>query len=207
MALSEFLRNLRIGSRLLSPGVQPGQTANAVNGTERQLTHADLWLTPRAIEGFSVDDFPNLLPEQREWLVNSVNEFRTIAENIPSDATAKHTRFQQGLLAFNRILEILGPYIEDPDAEIVLQHLMHLDLPNFVVGTYCETDEDSSGEIEYDIWLIVADDAVKLPDFWDRIDALRELIDEKLRAAKIEKWWHIHVRTASEHLESLVAHE
>ncbi len=207
MALSEFLRNLRIGASLRLPTVQSDASAGDAAVISKQLARAALWLTPRATEGFDPDDFPNLTPEQQRDLKESVARFRAIASQVPSNTPVTVAQFREGLDSFNRILEILGPYVEDPEGEQILQILMHMELPDFVIGTYCESDEDSSGDLVLEIWLIVADEAVKSEYFWDRIDAVRNDIDERLRAEKVKSWWHIHVRTVSEHLESLAESE
>ncbi len=207
MALSEFLRNLRIGASLRLPTVQSHASAGDPAAISRQLARAALWLTPRATEGFDPDDFPNLTAEQQRDLQDSVARFRAIAGQIPNNAPANGAQLREGLESFNRILEILRPYVEDTDGEKVLQILMEMKLPDFVVGAYCESDEDSSGDLVLEIWLIVKDEAVKMDDFWRRIDVVRDAINDRLQQEKIERWWHIHVRTVSEHLESLAESE
>ena len=169
MAFSEFLRNLRIGAQLRLPTVYL-RGSGAADSNARQRAQAAIWFTPRTVEGFDATDFPNLTLEQQGRVKEGIDRFRTLAGNISPSASPSEEQLQQGLEEFNQILEVLGPYIEDEGGDSVLRILLAMDIPAFVVGMYCETDEDSSGDQVFDIWLIVADEAVSVPDFLARFD-------------------------------------
>jgi hypothetical protein len=193
MALPEFLRNVRIGGSLRTPAIRQHQTS-------RQLARAALWLTPRVVEGFDRQDFPDLTESQRAELATRVERFRSIAASASPNKPVTELQFRQGLDAYNQVLEILQPYFADPEGEQALQILMATEFPEFVLGMYCETEEDSTGAEVLDIWVIVTDQIVETSEFWSQFDQIREQIDDRLRAAGIQKWWHVNVRTASEHL-------
>lgn len=177
------------------------------NEIARRLSGAALWLTPGVVEGFDLDDFPNLTPAQRLALNTYVNRFRTIANKLPPKAPVNEAAFSEGLDALDGILSVLGPYIADPEGEQVLMALMDLVLPPFVRGIYYESDLDSAGEETFDVCVVVADEAVNAPGFWDSVDEVRSRIDLKLRELGVNKWIHVSFRTQSEHLDALMPSE
>jgi hypothetical protein len=208
MALTEFLRNLRIGALLRLPA-HVGSDSRRIDANEmaRRLAGAALWLTPGVVESFDLDDFPNLTPAQRLALNTYVNRFRTIANKLPPKAPVQEAALNEGLEALDGILSVLGPYIADPEGERVLVALTDLVLPHLVRGIYYESDLDSAGEETFDVCVVVADEAVNSPGFWDSVDEVRSRIELKLRELGVNKWIHVSFRTQSEHLDALMPSE
>ncbi len=91
MAREEFIDNLRAASRSLPP-----PRTNRVVGarTDRDiavlLRAADLWLTPRAVHGFNVADFPDLSEAQCAELAKAVAAFRAVAERAVAGRALPH---------------------------------------------------------------------------------------------------------------------
>ena len=67
MAFQDFWSNVRIGASLVAPQVADSPRFDR-GFFEEKLRNATLWLTPRAVEGFSEADFWFLPEAERERL-------------------------------------------------------------------------------------------------------------------------------------------
>ncbi len=96
MARENFIDDLRLASRLLIPfKVDSGRNAEMDTQLRSVLHAADLWLTPKSVEGFDPADFADWSQEDRETLENEVAAFRAIAEQVPANKAASKAQSKQ----------------------------------------------------------------------------------------------------------------
>jgi hypothetical protein len=108
MAREEFLENLRTAIRLDgthtvpidSPPLDPDALANKVY-------RADIWLTPRTVEGFDLREFRGLMPGQRGELEHAVAEFRAVASRVSTKRPAKAEEIDKARVALQQIVEVV----------------------------------------------------------------------------------------------------
>ena len=197
MAREEFLLNLRTAAKSLSPEVH-------VNGIRLDPTHidnviarADLWLTPRAVEGFEPGDFPELKKDERLRLNNAVTTFRDVASQVPGDRPATRAQVDKARPAFRVVLDAMLPYL---GGFRIYWELKKSNFPDYVRDFAVRVGEDSTGDPAAWVWVII-DDQLAGSEFYERVPELRDRIRQVFLRSKIELYPYISVRTESEQQE------
>jgi hypothetical protein len=112
MAREEFIDNLRRASRLLPPpGVSSHQGAQTDAMLSARLHAADLWLTPKYVEGFDPADFADWPRAQREELAKEVAAFRTVAEQVSSAKPATKAQSQQARRHLEQVIKLVRHHL------------------------------------------------------------------------------------------------
>jgi hypothetical protein len=108
MAREEFIDSLRFASRMLSPPrVSYGRTSATGTLVSGLLDSADLWLTPKAVEGFDPDDFADWPVQDREKLAEHVAAFVEFAQSVPADKPVTKSQAKQAHRHLDAILKIV----------------------------------------------------------------------------------------------------
>lgn len=109
MAFEQFIDSLRIASRELSPpNVSSGRGAQTDAYLTSMLHSADLWLTPKSVEGFDPADFAGWPEKERDELAQEIAAFSNVAEKVPPNKPATKAQSKQGRRHLERIIEIVG---------------------------------------------------------------------------------------------------
>src|SRR5436309_15184521 len=103
MAREDFILSVRIAASELhppevwtdSPHVKPDKFA-------ARLAAADLWLTPKSVEGFNQADFPDLPAAGREELRREVLAFLKVANGVPPAQPATRQQVRHGRARWER---------------------------------------------------------------------------------------------------------
>ena len=108
MAVERFIDSLRLASRLLiSPKVN-GEQGGQTDAYLASMLHAgDLWLTPKAIEGFDPADFTDWPKQDRVELAREVTAFLGIAEQVPEKKSATATQSKQARMHLEGAIRIV----------------------------------------------------------------------------------------------------
>src|SRR5260221_717134 len=114
-----FWQNVKTAARFLSPRVQPTSSPLPVNGLVDRLEKATLWLTPDAVRDFEEQEFTFLPAPEREQLQASVEQFRRVVEKASLTEPATKEQVEEALPALLKILNILRPYLADPEEDQV----------------------------------------------------------------------------------------
>ena len=112
MAKDTFIDNLRRASKLLAP--PRVLTEKAPEGDPElafALESADLWLTPKVVEGFDPADFPDLPKDQRGQLVAEVDAFLKIARTVPGNKPAKKSESRDARRHLEKIIGIVRNHL------------------------------------------------------------------------------------------------
>jgi hypothetical protein len=109
----EFLTNLKIAARPLSPTVHADGIRLDPKYLEDLLRRSATWLTPRAVEGFDIKDFSELTRDARDTLQSQVERFRSVAQRAPRREPASTELVDEALPAFLEILETIQPYLDE----------------------------------------------------------------------------------------------
>ncbi len=120
MAKKDFISSVRTAVGFLDPEVQTDRQHLDSEEIRQQILQADIWLTPKSVEGFVPQDFAELPEAQRNELRAEVDAFRNIAEQVPPGAPAPKERAEAALPHFLRIISlvreaILPPWVADLD--------------------------------------------------------------------------------------------
>jgi len=202
MSLRDFWISVRLGAGLISPKASVDSATLDANQMERILRGADLWLTPKAVEGFDEGDFGFLTPDERSRLAEHVTRFREIASTVPGNAPATNDQVRQALPELRAILEIIRPdKYGDPDAFVLgkrLEQQVQGDLPEWVRELRVETGHDASGDPALWVWVEVEDDAMTDEGFTRRIRQVKTLLENALRTISPDRWPYVRFRTVSE---------
>ena len=108
MAQEQFIDSLRLASRMLPlPKVNSEQGGQADSHLAPKLYEADVWLTPRSVEGFDIADFPGWSRKERDELTREVNAFLTIAKQVPANKPATRAQSNQARKHLERIIQMV----------------------------------------------------------------------------------------------------
>lgn len=113
MAYKEFINNLRYGSRMLPPPNVSTEGGGEVAARYKAiLTGADLWLTPKVVEGYDPADFLHLSTTEQRELDEEVSAFRAIAEEIPPDKPATSHQSKEARKHLEKVIKLVrGPIL------------------------------------------------------------------------------------------------
>lgn len=112
MAREQFIDNLRFASRMLPPPqVRSDLGHSADEYLSSTLRTADLWLTPKSLEGFDRADFADLPKKALDELADSVKAFLEIAQQVPANKPATKTQSKQARKHLERVISIVGPHL------------------------------------------------------------------------------------------------
>jgi hypothetical protein len=205
MALEDFWRSVKAGASLLDPRVRVGTGASSLDPDhlQRLFRNAVIWLTPASVAGFDPRDFTFLSPSERKELKACVEGFRRVAETVPGDGPATDEQIKAALPRFLRILEILRPDA-NPDVESfrASKLLENLRLPDEVrddvVRFIHEFDVDSTGDPGIWVWVILKDEVIERPTFFEDTEKIRRYIVDALFRQGVHLRPYIRFRTVSE---------
>ena len=110
----EFILDVRRSARtLLKPNVEADSDVVDTDAIMKILHRAALWLTPKVVERYDPEDFTNCQEEQQSRLKLAVDEFRRIANQVPSDQPATIDQFTEGTERFRDLINVLGGIVHD----------------------------------------------------------------------------------------------
>jgi hypothetical protein len=134
MAKRDFIWSVRAAVGFLDPEVQTDSQHLDSEEIRQQIRHAVVWLTPRSVEGFVPQDFAELPEPQRNELKREVEAFRSIAEQVSGNASAREEQIDAALPHFLRIVSLVR--------EVVLPAwVADLDVLLSQVESWCEGRE------------------------------------------------------------------
>lgn len=108
MAREQFIDSLRLASRMLAPPIVSSEQGARTDAYLASSIHlADLWLTPKSVEGFNKDDFPDWPAEERRKLKNEVAAFLAIAGEVPANRPATRSQSHQARKHLERAIQIV----------------------------------------------------------------------------------------------------
>lgn len=205
MALSDFLTNLRTAAMFLEPKVEFDGPGRDAADFRESLKKADIWLTPKAVDGFDPMDFAFLPPTERAELDRNVEAFRRPAGQVPRDRPATPEQAEAALTPFLAILRTLQPYL-DRDWLQVYRALAGVSFPPEVVGTSFEVSPDLTGDPAVWVWVTVEDAALKPDRLVPLTRQMEGLIGDALRRARINYPVYVGLRARSEMPEVIGSH-
>ena len=142
--------------------------------------------------------FPNWAPSQNE-LLSAVQSFLTVANEVPADKAANSEQFGNASVAFQKILEILAPYLPSPDeGKRVEAAFRTISFPAWVVNWDYElgSDEDGGPALWVDLF---AEEGATSREFGRAASQLIPRIRQCLDGQGISRWPYVRIRTAAEH--------
>jgi hypothetical protein len=112
----------------------------------RRLERKAIWLTPKSVGGFDVDDFRELGPDRQRKLADAVQEFLAVAKQVPPAATATADQLRTAAVAFKKLLAILEPYLPTHEEAVKVEEVLQtVEFPEWVANWYPELWNDSEG--------------------------------------------------------------
>lgn len=199
MARQEFLLNLKTAAGFLSPRVQANGVRLGSEYLERILRRSTIWLTPRALDGFDVADYPDLDPKTRDRLVRAIERFQAVARRIDPKEPASDADLAEAGPAFAEILDILG---DDLEGFSIYQALKAQRFPAYVRDYAIGLGEDSTGDPAAWIWLIVSDES-RIDDYIRDLPELRDTAKRALDRAREDRLLYLGFRAESEQREDI----
>jgi hypothetical protein len=202
MSLQDFWTNVRLAASLLSPVAIADSPKLDATRIERILRNADLWLTPKAVEGFDESDFAFLSDEDRRKLTDAVNGFLDVARHVPPNAPATQDQVHRARPHFITILQILRPdKYSDVNALVIgkrLERKLASNLPEWVRDLRIDAGVDANGDPSIWIWVEVSDDAAKSEVLAQNTRIIRERVEAAVRQLNTGYWPYVRFRTVSE---------
>lgn len=201
MAKQEFLDNFRTarnlfvhaGARADDPQLDPQSVA------QRQA-QAAIWLTPKSVQGFDADDFPELGADRQSGLKAAVREFSEVASQVPPTEPPTPEQLTRATAAFTKMLVILERYVPTPqEGDRVRDAIRAVAFPPWVANWDYELVSDSDGEPAVWVTLFADERTMPRPELGRLVTQLDGTIHSTLSAAGIERWPYLRVRTAAEH--------
>ncbi len=188
MAKSEFLQNLKTARNLFFHRVHTDHPGLDPNTLQAQLARAAIWLSPSAVRGFDVRDFPELSSDTRSQLKENVERFLRIAKQVPPTKPATNEQVQEAMTAFLKVLEILNPYlVTGSEIKQVRAALEGIEFPKEVLTWEYELGADSTGDPAVWIWVFVDDASAEREDFSAVAARVRRKIQEAIFGSGIAR--------------------
>lgn len=204
MSKQDFLKNLRIAGGLFAhPSVKsdsPHLEQRELDEMAKRITLADLWLTPKSVQGFEPNDFSELGHDRQKELQIAVQQFRDVAIQVPPDKPATPEQYRTAKGHFEKILKLLDHYIPTTDEIIDVDNaLLGIEFPPWVVDWNFELGSDEDDEPA--VWVNIFIDRDKAPgkELGRFALGMTQKIREALSAAGIDRWPFVRIRTAVEH--------
>jgi hypothetical protein len=203
MAKQEFLDSLRVARNLFfHPRVQTDSPHLDPAALAQQLARGAIWLTPKSVHGFNVGDFPELSPAQQAELKAAVDEFSTVAHQVPPAAPPTPEQLSAAKTAFTKILTILQPSLPTPvEGDKVEEALKTVTVafPPWVANWDYELGSAEDGTAS--VWITIFADEQSAPrkQFGRFALEATKKIHQALSASGIDRWPYIRIRTAVEH--------
>ncbi len=205
MSLADFWLSVRIGARLITPSATVDSPRLDAGKIEQTLRAADLWLTPKCVEGFEEGDFSFLPDPEREELTKLVAQFRAVASQVPPDGPATQQQVEEALPCFLAIVRMLefDRFGDDQAYRIGKQVERQIEprRPAWLQELRFDTGADWAGDPSLWIWCVVADEAAQGKQGAQNARMIRELLDRAARVVARDRWPYIRFRTVSEQAE------
>lgn len=203
MPLQDFLNSIQRGQRIGFPTVQTDDPHSKSCVEEDYLRNAALWLTPKLVEDYSESDFGFVSDEELSRLTRAVENFRSIATQIPTNVPPTKEQLEKARQEFQNILKIADSqkYSDEKAFRVGKQlekHFAHEPLPEYVRGLRFETDDDAQGDPAIWIWVEIDDNAATPTEFAENTSVVRERIQDLLRRDVPGIWPYVRFRTSSE---------
>jgi hypothetical protein len=128
MAKVEFLQNFRTARNLFYHRGKTSRPSRDPRTVEAQLSAETVWLAPSSVRGFSVREFQELSPDDRNRLKENVERFLQVAKEVPPVRPPTPEQAREAIDAFLGMQEILEPYFvtggEDGQVRQILERVL-----------------------------------------------------------------------------------
>jgi hypothetical protein len=201
MSLARFIDRVRIAASPFPPEAWEDPARLPTSEFDRAMKFEDIWLAPVTVKGFSEADLVAFPAADRDRLRSAVQAFRSVADQVPPGARATDGQVRAALPAFATILDVLKPYLADPESLAVRRAIWRACEPyrDWVLTFDFEFREDSSGDPSVWVSLILNDDVdVETRDVQLKLYDVRDAIRKELDAAGIERRLYTSVWGRSE---------
>jgi DNA polymerase III delta prime subunit len=109
----EFLREITSAIGRLFPIAETDSALFNAQEYTAMLRGAELWLSPRHVEHFHIDDFSELAPSDQQKLNAEVGAFRAIAATVPQKGPATQEQSEAGRRHLVAIYALLKPTLDE----------------------------------------------------------------------------------------------
>ncbi len=201
MAKQEFLDNFRVARNLFHhPRVRTDSLPLDPQALGQRVARAAIWLTPKSVEEFDADDFPELGPARQAELRNAISDFLGVAKQVPPADAATPDQLSQATGAFGRMLSILEPYMPASDeVRKIEEALEKVEFPPWIPNWDYELGSDHDGLPA--VWINLFADETSAPrkEFGRVASRLNREIREALVAVGSDRWPYVRMWTAVEY--------
>ncbi len=199
MSKQEFLDNFRIARSLfIHPRVQTDSATLDPQALEKTIARAAIWLTPKSVKGFNVDDFPELGLDRQQELRTAISEFLHVARQVPPTEPASREQLDAAGTAFSKILPILEPYLPEEGSKVE-KALENVAFPPAVANWDFELGSDDDGMPVVWVNLYIDETSGPRRELGRLASKMTTSIRQALSAAGSNRWPYVRVRTAVEH--------
>lgn len=212
MGKYEFLANFRTARNLYTNSrVRTDHSQLDPQTVANSIARAAIWLTPRSVQDFQVEDFAELGPQGQQELAEAMREFKEIANQVPATESATDEQLLKSGLAFQRLIKILEPYFPPWKEMLRIQKVLaavSTEFPNWVVNWDVKIGSDAYDEPAIRLTIYVDDQTASHHEYGKAITLLNLKIYHALLDADIQLWPFIRLQSAAEHKASYaeVAH-
>ena len=197
----DFLSNFRVARNLfVHPLVESDSSHINTGAIASTLSRSAIWLTPKSVAGFVASDFAELGLERQNELLAAVQSFLTVAREVAPDRPATEEQVGNASVAFLKILEILSPYLAQPEeATAVEKALRKVEFPTWVVNWDYELGSDADGLRT--VWVRVFADGEVIPKnaLGPASSELTNRVRQAFGEAGINRWPYVRLVTAREY--------
>jgi hypothetical protein len=112
MSRRTFVNDLRRACSMTEP-VNTDHSRRDSAALSRVIQKADVWLTPKILENFRIEEFHDLPADAQQKLNTAVEAFRDIAASVPSNTPATKEQWENAYRLLTEIVGILQPALRD----------------------------------------------------------------------------------------------
>jgi hypothetical protein len=193
MSLHGSWTNVGLGANLISPRVSAAVPQVDANDLTERFQRADLWLTPRAVDGFDRSGFSFLSGVELDQLESLVVRFREIASTVNPTAPAPIDAVNGAGSKFLQIVLMLDLDRYEDDKAYRLGKLIKQAVapyrPSELAQLRFRTGPDHTGDPGLSIRTFLSDEPrMTEKQFLDSFQKMRRLLDPIARRIAPNRW-------------------
>jgi hypothetical protein len=210
MSLHDFWTNVRLGANLISPRASAAAPQIDADDLTKRLQRADLWLTPRAVDGFDRSDFSFLSDDELNQLESLVVRFREIASTVNPAAPTPIAAVEEAGPLFLKIVLMLDFDRYEDDEAYRLGKLIERAItpyrPLELAQLRFRTGWDHTGDPGLWIRAFLSDEPpMTEQQFLESAQRMRQLLDPIARRIAPDRWPYLSFHELAELSEPVEA--
>lgn len=202
MSKAEFIKNFRTARNLFVHGpIRAGVAPSPAAFADEALARTAIWLTPKSVAGFDVNDFPEMPDQKRANLQKAIEDYLQAVDQINPIAGPTPIQFAQAATHFAQLLRLLEPYLYYPDEVATIEQGLAtmLPLPEWIVNWDFELLPDTTDEPAVYLTYYVDETQAPIHELGKEASLLTSKLHRMLRTNGLDRSPYVNFRGVAEY--------